>query len=441
MDKRRTANGYGIFSLWFNWVMAVGALCLIIFLSPLVSKLWLPLVAFLVERMLFALVRRNREARVPVCYLIPFVVTRTLFWSATIMVVINVLHNWAMDEIFEPELLNSEIPFISTLIISPVTFVMSAVALRKGARFSYCADCRMRHGTAAERGFLGRIFSQEGFYQMRMLFWLSGLLTLSGWLYYSFFYINVNLNASDKFFFVWMPIVLYLLSFLYLGARYVSLWTYYCQNVEGSAMRHGSSTLLRYIVMCGDYMFLNVPDTTKDLKPGEERIDTPAHIYIPYRSRMSEYDAEFYFKGFSEIQDCAIRFMYLNPNFDTDCNIYHYAVIVDDKAIVEQSRLEGEWFTMPQIERMLNANKMAPVLGAEINRLYTMTMAWKTYDRTGRRLYNIKNYKPTFRLRDFKNWDIDLNDPVWLYVSLNNEDMPFYRLRRFWRKFVNGIGE
>lgn len=441
MDKRRMANGYGIFSLWLNWVMGVGALGLIIFMSPLISKLWLPLVAFTLEFLLFTLVRRNREARIPVCYLIPFIVTRALFWSASIMVIINILHIWILDGIFDPGLINPEIPFISTLIISPVTFALTAMAIWKGQRLAYCVDCRIRHGNAVERGFLGNIFTQEGNYQVRMLFWLSALLTITGWGYYSVFYINVNLNLPDRFFFVWMPVILYLLSFLYLGARYLSLWTYYCQNVEGSVIRHGSSTLLRYIVMCGDYIFLNIPDTNKDLNPGEERIDTPAHIYIPHRTRMSEYDAEFYFKGFSDIKECTIRFMYLNPNFDTDCNIYHYATLVEDRELVEQSRLEGKWFTMPQIERMLNENKLAPALGAEINRIYTMTMAWKTYDRTGRRLYNIKNYKPTFRLRDFKDWDIDLNDPVWLFVSINNEDRPFYRIRRFWRKYINGIGE
>ncbi len=442
MDRRRVANGYGIFSMWLNWVMGVGALGIIIFLSPLMSKMWLPLVAFTFELLLFTLIRRNREARVAVCYLIPFVVTRVLFWSATIMIIINLLHTqWFVNDVFDPAMINSEIPFISILIIAPATLVVTGYALWKGYNLNYCIDCSMRHGTAAERGFLGTLFSQERNYQLRMLFGLSGLLTVSSWTYYWLFYININLNAPDKFFFVWMPIILYLLSFIYLGARYVSLWVYYCQNIEGSVLRHGSSTLLRYLVMCDDYMYLNIPDRNKDLKPGEEFIDTPVHIFIPFRSRMGESDAEFFFKGFSGIKNSDIRFMYLNANYDTDCNIYHYATIVNSRKVVEDSRLEGEWFTMPQIERMMNENKLSPILGAEITRLYTMTMAWKTYDRAGRRLYDIKNYKPTFRLRDFKDWDLDLNDPIWLFVSVNNEDRPFYHIRRFWRKYVNGIGE
>lgn len=68
-------------------------------------------------------------------------------------------------------------------------------------------------------------------------------------------------------------------------------------------------------------------------------------------------------------------------------------------------------------------------------------MAWKTYHSDGTRRYAIKHYTPTFRLRDLHKWKIDFNDPKWLRVADNNEDVRYYRLRRFWRKYINGIGE
>ena len=96
---------------------------------------------------------------------------------------------------------------------------------------------------------------------------------------------------------------------------------------------------------------------------------------------------------------------------------------------------------MPELERLLNGDSLAPLMAAEIHRLYTVTMAWKTYDRLGRRLYKIKNYRPTFRLRDIQNWDVDFNDSQWLRVAVNNQDRPFYSLKRFWRRYVNGVRE
>lgn len=63
-------------------------------------------------------------------------------------------------------------------------------------------------------------------------------------------------------------------------------------------------------------------------------------------------------------------------------------------------------------------------------------MAWKTYDREGKRLYPIKHYRPTFRLRDLKDWDVDYSDTSWFAVAENNQDRPFFRTRKFWRKIT-----
>ena len=66
-------------------------------------------------------------------------------------------------------------------------------------------------------------------------------------------------------------------------------------------------------------------------------------------------------------------------------------------------------------------------------------MAWKTYNRKGYRLYNIKNYKPTFRIRDIKDWDVDYNDIRWIFISENNEDCYFFKLRNFFNRYICGI--
>ena len=71
---------------------------------------------------------------------------------------------------------------------------------------------------------------------------------------------------------------------------------------------------------------------------------------------------------------------------------------------------------------------------AEIQRIYRIAMAWKTYDRNGRRLYKIKHYRPTFHLRDLKNWEVDYNDHQWLKVARHNEDEFWYPLRRLFMR-------
>lgn len=102
---------------------------------------------------------------------------------------------------------------------------------------------------------------------------------------------------------------------------------------------------------------------------------------------------------------------------------------------MEQSAFsKGKWYNFSRLERMLNNRELSPMLAAEIHRLYTITMAWKTYDYEGRRLYKVKNYRPLFRLKGICDWDVDFNSSHWMNVARFNEDKPFFRLRRLFRK-------
>ncbi|MDE7443666.1 MAG: hypothetical protein K2M65_05855 [Muribaculaceae bacterium] len=340
---------------------------------------------------------------------------------------------------------NKEIPFISILITAPVTFVVALVVKLSGKSRSFCSDCQFRRGDVNERGFLGKLFKRESDYQLKMLIYLSAFLALATWLYYYLLYINVNINTPDRFVFRWVPMCIYALSIAYLGVRYVSLWGYYRKVIEDNYERHGNSTLLRFLIMCGDHIFLQDPDadnsnaavgSVDDLK-----IDTPARMYVHAHREMSNHEARNYFTQLSGLtDDFKVRFMYNSPNFHADCNIFHYACFIDEYEQVEQSSLKGEWFTLDQIQRLSTSDRVSGLLTAEIMRMYKVCMAWKTYDRDGRRLYKIKHYKPTFRLRDFPKWDVDIDDPHWLFVATNNEDSPFFHVKRLWRKYVNGIG-
>ncbi len=440
-EERRAANNYGIYSLWANWALALGLLVGVVLLSLVLPKLWLPLAAFIIASVLFSLVRYNRDAEQPGCFRLPYLACWSLVWSAAIMMIINLMHmDWIFGELDILDNANTEIPYITVLIIAPVTFVVTLWSVISGPKSWFCQDCQIRYGTAAERGFLGTLFNQEGEYQSRTLMYMSLFLSITEWGYYFFFYINFNLNSPDKFFYVWMPVIFYVLSLLYLGFRYAGLWTYYCQNIEGSTLRNGSTTLLRFLIVNEDRIFLHTPDTqVEDVRPTSLDIDTPASVALRFKRSLNEFEAETYFKGLSGISGSDLRFIYVNTNFNTEYNIFHYACFVEDPTTIEQSRLKGDWYTLAEVEQLLKTRKASPVLGSELNRIYTVAMAWKKYDRNGNRLYKTKNYQPTFDLRDFKDWTVDFNDKSWLYVALNNEDRPFFRIRRFWRRHVNGI--
>ena len=99
----------------------------------------------------------------------------------------------------------------------------------------------------------------------------------------------------------------------------------------------------------------------------------------------------------------------------------------------------GQWIDMEQYHILSNCGMITTALSLEIGKIYTIAMTWKTYDEKGLRKYKIKYYQPTFRLSDMPNWDVDYNDPIWLFISKVNQDKPFYRIRSLWHKYISGI--
>lgn len=437
MHKRlNRANNRGISSLWNHWAISFGAINFIVFISPIVSKVWLPAVVLILE-LLFVGLLKNKDEKAPVCNLLPFLTTRILFFTAVIMVGINIYYMEFIDpQEYVIGLSNRKIPYISVLVVAPVTFVLSLWIYLRRSRLAFCFQCHIKYGLPAERGFLGRIFSHESIYQIRLMIMLSGAMTLFGWLYYWLFYCNVNLNTPDRFFFVWIPVILYVLSLIYLRLRYMSIYAFYRKNVVGEDNDRGDSTLIRYILLCDDNIFLKVPaDELSD-----EKVDTPAKMYVPYREKVTMYDAEQNFRMLSGLhRKVEIKFLYENFNYYSDSNIFHYACFFSGKSELESSRLKGVWCTQHELHNMMSSNRLTSLMKSEMLRLYNIVVACKTYNRDGCRLYDIKHYKPTFHLHDLNKMDVNFNDPVWLRVVKDNADSHFFKFRKFWRKYVEGF--
>lgn len=440
-NERRIANTEGIYSLWLNWFIAIGALVAVPILSLYVSELWLPLVVFLIESILYFVIRFNSTSRVPTCMRLPHLAMLTLFWSSLMMTIVNIISLQPnIAKIFWHNYENNVNPYIPILIISPIMVIVAINSLRLGSNSLICVDCQSHNGAISERGFLGNLYSQEGYYLTNLFLIVGFALSIISWIYYFIFYINSNINDVDSFVFIWLFLIVYGATLLFLIFRYFALWLYYCQSIAGNSLRYNSSSYVRFIIMCGDYIFLKSPDVNKDdITCDDNRIDTSAKLYIQYKHQITNHDAQMYFSALSGITNAEVRFLYENTNFNTECNIFHYAYIVDDIEIINKSRLEGEWYTLPQINKLISENKISVKFVSELERIYKIVISWKSYDKNGYRLYNIRNYKPTFRLCDIKNWSVDFNDISWLFISVNNEDKPFFRIRKFWNKYICGV--
>lgn len=429
---------HALFALWRDWVVACGAPMLVMLFSIWLPAVWLPLVTFILTVLLIWAVKTSKQSAIMSCHLTIYVIYRAMLYSGIIMLALAFL---VKHELLEQWFgaYNKVHAYIPELVIAPVTYLVAKYALIRREKLNFCKDCNERLGQKIEQGFLGRMFRQEGRFQQKVLTLMFLGLTIEGYLYYWIIYFNGYFNATDKFAFVWLPIIVYAGSVILMGFRYFMLWMYYSQDRQGGDVEHASVTRLRYIIVHDDKMYLAPSEDSKYKDPDEVEYDTPAVYTFQRRDKIMAPEAEEYFVRLTKIHDLSIRFMYASETVGGAINSIHFIVEIKNPEELTDSPLKGEWYSLTQVNDMLHQRRLSPMFMAELHRLYHITMAWKTYDRDGKRRYRQKHYRPAFRLKDIHNPDVDYNDKQWLYVSRMNEDIPFFKLRRWWDRVINGV--
>ncbi|MCM1022123.1 MAG: hypothetical protein NC343_07510 [Muribaculum sp.] len=430
-------NSWGIGSLLANWLISVGAVVVILFSAQFVPKIFLPAVVLFCQFALLRRARLGRENHPGYCYLLPFLMSRVLFITAIVMVVINIYTiGFIPDEHFVDGKANKAIPYITILIVAPVSTLVLIWALLRGTHSSFCMQCRLDHGLPGERGFLAKVSANESRYQLRMLLIVSVIATTYSWIYYLMRYSNANMNTADKFYFNYVPLIFYLLSAVYMTMHYWSLFAFYQKNIVEEPEHNQRASHVRFLLICGDNVFLKEKSVT--IEPDciqTEKFDTPFRLNMPYRERMTDAEAESIFADMVGLDvNFELRFLYSTQSPGESSNFFHYLCQVRTKTALEHSGKDGSWFSQPQLGRLFKERKVDLILAGEVRRIYTMARAFKAYDREGKRLYNIRHYSPAFSFADLMGLKIDFNDPTWLFVAEDNEDKPLYKLRKLTRK-------
>lgn len=436
-DVSATTHRY-LNGLTTNWVACCLSLIIPIGISPFLSKQWLPIIVVVEVFFLLSYIRSNRFRVRPRCMRPVFLVMSVLLVSAMVMMAINLFHlGWFFgDEMTQYYInrygVNVQLPFITVLIISPIQMVASAWAWIVGRKSSFCLECRAQYSFASDDGFVGHLLRSESSYQIRTLFYIGAFLSLTTWCYFLLFFINVNLNTPDFYIFVVMPVAVFALSIVYIIRRYMGFWSDFNARyaLEGKP-RNG--VMLRYMVISEGEMWLGT-----DPKTG--LWDTPARLFLANTYKVSETEAGRRFEFLTGIHDYNLRYAYRSSGCDDPIDVYHYLIFARKRSEVDHSQLEGEWFNAFHIASMIRNKEVNPQFAGAFRRVYTIAMAWKTYDVNGKRLYPIKNYRPTFRLKDMEDWDVNYDDARWLNISCNNEDKLMFRVRDLWRRYVRCIG-
>lgn len=430
LEQRKKALTKAIFSLFYVWLVMSLSMNAVLGLGLFVTKKWLPLFVLLLLLAVLMMTRNFKRKGVSVCYRIPGANIMILFISALIMIIINAIGmNWEPVWV-KPQPHNELIPYVSTLIVYPVAFFVSLWYLSIGFKAIACVHCHVRHGSHTERGLLARLFQQESIMQLKVLCIYSLLISIVDWIYYFLYYININYNSPDIFFFAVIPTVVTILTIAFFYVRYMGMWRHYCLNPALDAV-HGNSTCVRYIIIVGDHLLL---DLYNDVV-----VDTPVKCFVPFTSEFSMERAEKTFMDLTGIKAQDLRLAYESEETTTLANTFHYLCFFDSVREIQGSKIQGQLYSYQRVVEMIKSKLMAQELRSELERIYTVAMTWKTYTPEGKRIYPVKHYRPSFRFRDIKGYKVDYNDRRWLAVTVNNEDKRFYRLRRFWNKHMNGF--
>jgi len=395
-------------------------------LALFIPKAWLPLPVFVLAYIELVFLRLSESRPGAKNTAAIRVSVLTLFWTATVMLAINILNSrMLLNDYIDWSRANRDIPFVTCLIAYPIlSFSSLWVMIRGNSRRSRIMPLVETSDIRPDNDVVSAIYNREGRYQVKLLLFLSIAMNIVEWWYYLEYYINVNMNTPDLFFFNYMPLMLYCLSLFFVWTRYQNL-----AAVIGplAATERHRGTMVRFLVLAGDRLLLALNN--------HDRWDTPAITFI---NQLEANDNNRIRKAFSNVtgaSDFQTRFLYNTGVDDNKIDIVHYAVFIPEESTIGDWGASN-WFSLNQIDRMLKNAHLSAEISDEIYRIFTITMAWKTYDKDGRRLYPIKHYRPSFRLRDLKDWVVDYGDLSWLAVAENNQDRPFFHARKLWRKIT-----
>lgn len=436
MIQNHLINEKAIFTLWLNWIVSFGAVVMPIFLALFLPRPWIPIFALTAILILIFYQNTRQRHKALTCDLLQTICIRTLCVSAIIMVAISLIYSKGVIYLLYPEeMLNTHIPYLSVLIIAPILALHCIYYMIRGERSGVCRRCAILYGPVAEKGFLGKIYMQENHYQIKCLMMISISLSVVCWIYYGCYYININLNGADHFFYNVLPTIVYVSSVVIFSIRYLAIWNYYYSQLELYPRLDVSKSVIRILIFHGNDIFICRGGGGDDLLI-QNKYDTPASLSLHHRDTMNLKEAAKQLSNLSGLSsdEFSIRFMYKSTDVSMASNIFHFICTMPTKETALESSLQGEWLSLSQLQRLLYNESLTQLLATEINRLYTVAMAWKTYDISGRRLYKVKNYRPTFRLDGILDWNVDFNDSQWLEVARFNEDKPLFHIRKIFHR-------
>lgn len=415
-----------------EWYISFGAMTLVVVLSLWIHPLWMPLCEIGLAIVLALLgPGRNISAGMP-CGRITLVTIYSLLFTGLISFMINVAyHTKFIHLFFDITTLNHSIPYITSLVIFPVCTVIILLLNSRFLHMRHVRNCHLHNQYNPSQPMFGRMVHATYRSLLNKMVIITAVISVIDYTYYFLYYRNISINKPDKFFFFFVPAAIFLWSIFFVRSSYSSL---VIGNGRKILAKSDSSQKVSTITDSAVTRFLVVRDGKLLLDVSESAIqncsvDTPFTEIKPSSYKGSAEHGRKDFEYIAKISNFDLRLLYESNDklFHNRC--YHYLVTLPEYCNVDL--LPGEWVGIDGIDRLMKMGVLNPLFTDEIYRIYTIAMAWKTYDKNGKRKFPIRNYRPNFRLEDLQGYDADFQDDHWLKVSRINQDKRLWFIRRF----------
>lgn len=429
-------NSSQVFGLWKNLTICLLAIVATLLLSKILPYYLSPVIALVIASGMYLNVYNEKVSTIKTCIVPSIAILYCIVFYAFLTIILNLMHVWGLFEMPHEFIFFTD-PFIPALILNPVSFIVLSVIYFRRKRMKICVECRTNRTQGLHRGAAG-LLNSEAHIQLRNFIILSFVLSLVVWIYYQFFYIDVNVNARDAYIFTWVSVIGVALDELYFSFRYYNLYLDLKENNElitpAELGEMSSKTYLRFYVVCGDNMYMTEHGIDTGVGKAEV-LDTPFFTKQTMTGALAE-DVKHVIERMTGVKDGELRFFYGKKSpVDNKHSLLRYFYFIDeDKCPVLET--EGHWIPFDKIKYIYSnfPTKMAELAVYDITRLATIMLTEKIFDEEGFRKSGIKSYNPTFTLPEVRKSKIDFQDDKWIKISLFNSDTPLYKLKKWWRE-------
>lgn len=428
--------------MWRNVAIPIVTVILMIILTNILPSIFAPVVSTFTAIVLYYQVIANSYSKEESCAISPYIFFIVVVSYTITLIILNILAVVGAVQLPD-EFIFFDGTYIMGLILSPVGLISTTIIYLNRKHLTLCLNCKITSGSPGERGRIGNIYSSESNSLMRDIISLYAINTLINYGYYIFEYIDVNISQRDTFVFGGLTIIVYLIVIGKYAIHYYNLFLDLKENDElltpGDLNELGTRTYVRYYVICDDSVYMSASQHDNQYDSESDIIDSPFSIHRNV-SGFQEYELKQFIEEQTGVKGGELRFFYGRklPDAAGRKVLRYFYFIPGEIEDHPGLKVPGTWISSDKLKTIYNntPDRLSSVCLTDISRLAMITITSKIYKPNGERRNKLRQYRPSFTLREIKSDNLDFQNDRWVRVAHFNSDTSFFKLKRWWRNRI-----